>query len=104
MNMPKDIFSNNSQQEIMGSREVFIENLEKSIEKLEIGIEEAEGMIELCTPEWCRATENMMDELSNRISSISEPAWTSDKDTHKLKELKRRLHDVYARYKHISQP
>jgi hypothetical protein len=103
MSMPKDIYQNNSQPGIIEARRLFIENLEESIKKLERGIEEAEGMVDICTPEWCRATENMMDELLNRIYSISEPDWSPEQDNHKLKVLKRRLHDVYTKYKQISQ-
>lgn len=98
MTMPKDMYQNNSQEEIIEYRRFFIENMEESMEKLERGIEEAEGMVAICTPEWCKATENMMDELLNRIYSISEPYWSSDQDNHKLKMLKRRLHDLYMKY------
>jgi hypothetical protein len=101
MTMPKDMYQNNLQEGIIESRRLFIENLEESIEKLEKGIEEAEVMVDICTPEWCRATENMMDELLNRIYSISEPDWSSVQDSHKLKLLKRRLHDVYTKYKKL---
>jgi hypothetical protein len=44
-------------------------------------------------------TEQTFDEISNALFSISEPSWASDEDSKKLKALKKRVHDVYAKYK-----
>jgi hypothetical protein len=33
------------------------------------------------------------------IFSISEPYWSSEEDSKKIKEPKRRVHDLYAKYK-----
>jgi hypothetical protein len=44
-----------------------------------------------------------MDELNNRISSISEPRWSSEEDSERIRSLKKRLHDCYARYKAVSK-
>jgi hypothetical protein len=36
----------------------------------------------------------------NSLFSITEPGgWSSDEDSKKIKELRRRLHDLYAKYK-----
>ena len=43
--------------------------------------------------------EHVIDELSNSLFSISEPRWTNDEDSKKIKTLKRRVHDLYAKYK-----
>ena len=77
----------------------FVDNLEKSLELLEKEIDFTSKMVNACTVEWCEATERAMDEISNSVFSISEPSWTSDEDSKRLKALKRRVHDVYARYK-----
>jgi hypothetical protein len=45
-----------------------------------------------------------MDELGNALFSISEPRWSSDEDSGKIKELKHRLHDLYAKYKSVPKP
>lgn len=73
--------------------------LEKSLEQLEKDIDEAAAMADACTEEWCTATEHVIDELGNALFSISEPRWSDESDSKKIKELKRRLHDIYAKYK-----
>jgi hypothetical protein len=77
----------------------FVDNLEKSLEILEKEIAFTSKMVNACTLEWCEATERAMDEISNSLFSISEPSWLSKEESKKLKELKRRVHDVYAKYK-----
>ena len=103
MVMPKDSFHEAIQQEVVDSWKALVESMERSLAMLERGIEEAEMMTGICTPKWCVATENVMDELNNRISSISEPRWSSQEDSERLRSLKKRLHDCYARYKAVSQ-
>ena len=78
--------------------------LEKSLEKLERDIYEAAEMSDACTEEWCTATEHVIDELGNALFSISEPRWADESDSKKIKMLKRRLHDLYAKYKGVSSP
>ena len=77
----------------------FIINLEKSLDVLEKEIEFTSKMVNACTLEWCQSTEYAFDEINNALFSISEPAWTSDDDSKRLKALKRRVHDIYAKYK-----
>ena len=95
MSIPIDAIPN----EMVDGWRMFVNNLAKSLDMLEKDIEEAAQMQEECTLEWCEATEHVIDELSNSLFSISEPRWTSDEDSKKLKALKRRVHDLYARYK-----
>ena len=99
MVMPKDSFQTEIQHEVVETWRTFISNMEKSLELLENGINEASEMREICTSEWCVATEHVIDELSNSLFSISEPSWASDEDSKKIKALKKRLHDLYAKYK-----
>lgn len=87
------------QKEVVEGWRVFVNNLERSLDLLEKDIEEAAEMAALCTSEWCTATEHVIDEISNALFSISEPRWISEKDSQKLRKLKRRLHDLYAKYK-----
>lgn len=77
----------------------FVESLEESVKTLEKEIEFTGKMVNACTLEWCEATERAMDDISNSLFSISEPSWLPAEDSKKLKMLKRRVHDVYARYK-----
>ncbi len=87
------------QKEVVEGWRVFVNNLERSLELLEKDIEEAAQIADLCTSEWCTATEHVIDEISNALFSISEPRWISEKDSRKLRKLKRKLHDLYAKYK-----
>jgi hypothetical protein len=80
----------------------FMENLEDTVKLLDEDIQEAAEMGEICTDEWCLATEHTLDELANVIFSISEPRWASLEDSQKIKSLRHRVHDLYAQYKSIS--
>lgn len=95
MSMPKD----EMQREYMDAWRTYLKSFEKSLENLEADINEASEMTEICTDEWCQATEHVIDELSNALFSISEPRWSNPEDSAKLKELKRRVHDLYADYR-----
>jgi phage shock protein A len=77
----------------------FVDNLEKSLDLLEKEIEFTSKMVNACTLEWCEASERAIDDISNSLFSISEPSWLSEEDSRKLKALKRKVHDVYAKYK-----
>ena len=87
------------QKELVEGWRVFVNNLEKGLDILEEDIDEAANMADTCTNEWCQATEHVIDELSNSLYSISEPKWGSDEDSKKIKSLKKRVHDIYAKYK-----
>ena len=95
MEMPAEII----RKEVVEGWKVFVDNLEKSLGLLEKEIDFTSKMADACTLEWCQATEQVIDEISNSLFSISEPSWASDEDTGKLKKLKRRVHDLYAKYR-----
>ena len=59
-------------------------------------------MSDVCTSEWCEATEQVLDELSNSVFSISEPRWAPKEDSDKIKKPNRRVHDLYAKYRSVS--
>ncbi|MFO7739700.1 MAG: hypothetical protein R6V46_14565 [Desulfatiglandaceae bacterium] len=99
MAMPKDSFQSSIQDQLVDNWKTFINNMEKSLDTLEKGIDEATEMSSVCTAEWCEATEHVIDELSNSIFSISEPHWSSEEDNKKIKQLRKRVHDLYAMYK-----
>jgi hypothetical protein len=99
MAMPKDSFQSSIQEQLVDNWKTFIINMEKSLDTLEKGIDEAAEMSNVCTAEWCEATEHVIDELSNSVFSISEPHWSSEEDSKKIKQLRKRLHDLYAKYK-----
>jgi hypothetical protein len=103
MVLPRDSFQMQVQKNVMKSWKQLMKSTEESLKFLEKGIDEASGMRKICTDEWCVATEHVLDELSNELFSISEPRWASEEDSKKLKALKRRVHDLYAKYKAASK-
>jgi len=103
MPLPRDTFQADVRNQIIQRWRDFIKSMEESLKILEKDLDEAEEMSEKCTGEWCEATEHVIDELSNSLFSISEPRWSSEEDSKKLKVLKRRIHDLYAKYKSVAQ-
>jgi hypothetical protein len=87
------------QEDVLESWRQFISSMENSLNILEKGLDEAVEMRDICTDEWCVATEHVLDDLSNGLFSISEPSWSPEEDSKKIKALKRRVHDLYAKYK-----
>jgi len=77
----------------------YVTALETSIRNLEKDIEEAADMTDRCTAEWCTATEHVIDEINDALFMISEPRWSTDEDSKKIKVLKRRVRELYAKYK-----
>jgi hypothetical protein len=104
MVLPRDSFQTQVQGEVLSSWRDFISGLERSLVLIEKGMDEAVEMRGVCTDEWCVATEHVMDELSNALFSISEPRWAPEEDSRKIKELKRRMHDLYSKYKAVRNP
>ncbi len=81
----------------------FTEQLAKSLELVSQEIDEAGEMANSCTDEWCQATEGAIDELAKMIFSISEPRWLPAEESHKISNLRCRVHDLYARYKAVKK-
>ena len=97
MSMPRDeIYS-----EMETAWGVFTQSLEKSLRLLDDDIKEAKQMAGKCTDEWCAATEHVIDDLSNALFSISEPRGSDAVVSRKIKELKHRVHDLYADYRQV---
>ena len=97
MSMPKD----EMQQEYVNSWRNYLNSLDLAVQKLETDVKEASEMAGVCTDEWCEATEHVIDELSNALFSISEPRWSSPEDSLRIKQLKRRVHDLYVDYRNV---
>ena len=89
------------EKETLEAWRVFVDSLDQSLVRLEKDLEEGKEMRDICTDEWCRATEHYIDDIGNALFSISEPRWASEEDSKKIKNLKRRLHDLYAEYKGV---
>lgn len=76
----------------------FMKNLTDSLNQLENDIEVSRTIDSICTGEWCRAIEFSLDELAKDLYSISEPRWIADDYSRTLRNSRRRLHDLYAKY------
>lgn len=87
------------EQALLLNHRQFVNGLEKSISILENDIHEAEGMDITCTDEWCKATENFIDELHKDIYAISEPRWADAEDSARISRLRKRVKELYVHYK-----
>jgi len=92
---------NEMMESFMTGHRDFMTNLEITTGLLEQDINETAEMEAICTDEWCLATEHTLDDLANMIFSISEPRWANGNDSQKIKTLRHRVHDLYAKYKSV---
>jgi hypothetical protein len=84
------------------SHRVFMKNLIDSLDRLEQDIEASREVDSVCTGEWCRAVELSLDEINKDLYSISEPRWLGDDYSRTLRNSRRRLHDLYAKYRGLA--
>jgi len=87
------------EKETLEAWKTFVDSLDRALTNLEQELKEGKEMRDICTDEWCQATEHYIDDIGNALFSISEPRWASEEDSRRIKSLKRRLHDMYAEYK-----
>ncbi|MCB2215209.1 hypothetical protein [Desulfofustis glycolicus] len=79
----------------------YMKNLTVCLDRIEKEFEESREIDEICTGEWCRAIEFSLDELAKDLYSISEPRWVSQDYSRTLRNMRRRLHDLYAKYQGV---
>lgn len=79
----------------------FIDGLERSLQLLDETLSEVEEVTEAIPGEWADDIEPIIDDLARYVYAISEPIGASAEDSRKIKELRRRLHDYYARFASI---
>lgn len=77
----------------------FMKNIVVGLDKIEQDFEAYREIDNICTGEWCRAIELSLDELANEIYSISEPRWVADDYSRTIRNMRKRLHDLYAKYR-----
>ncbi|MDJ0782226.1 MAG: hypothetical protein QNJ22_09655 [Desulfosarcinaceae bacterium] len=70
--------------------------LDRSVRDLEEDLRESARMQGFCKGEWCSANRHVLDEIGNALFMISEPRCTTKAQSRRIKELKQRLHDLYA--------
>ena len=62
-------------------------------------IDQVADVSNVCTDEWCRSAEDMLDYLHKNLYSISEPRWADKEVSHKIHELRDRVKDLYVHFK-----
>ena len=77
----------------------YVQSLENYLEQEENAIDRAVHLSSTCTDEWCETTEEVIEELSKAIFSVSAPRWITPEDAKRIKTLKRRAQDLYVKYK-----
>ena len=101
MSMPREMYHRDLLGHMGESWKTLIENMNISLDMLEENLDEVAQMSDACTSEWCEATEHVLDDLSNAVFTISEPRWASEEQSAKIRSLKRRVHDLYAKYRSV---
>lgn len=80
----------------------FVSSLENSLEIIEQELKEAKDMSNVCTDEWCRSTESVIDDIHMQVYSISEPRFATEKDSRKIKALRQKVRDLYVTFRGVS--
>ncbi len=80
----------------------YLKSLENYLDQEENAIDRAFRLSSTCTDEFCETTEEVIDELTKAIFSVSEPRWITPEDAKRIKTLKRRAQDLYTKYKNAA--
>ncbi len=75
----------------------YLENLFASLQRMEQAVDEAAQMPMDCTEAWCANARALLDELNHQIFSIHEPRWSRPEDSARIKAMKQKIYDIYAR-------
>lgn len=79
----------------------YIQSLEASLNGVEKQIIEAGKTSSFCTEDWCTATEQLMEDLFHAVFTVHTPAFITAEDNNKLKNLKKRIQELYAQFKSV---
>ena len=79
----------------------WMEGVEETLEEVDQRLGQAREVQEICTDEWCEATDTLLDDLHHVLFSISEPKWTSEEDSRKIRELRTRVRKLYERFEEV---
>ncbi len=70
-----------------------------ALDRLEQIVDDVSSLRGVCHDEWCDSNECMLDEASIFAFAISEPHWASAEDSKRLRNLKKRIHDLFLELK-----
>ena len=76
---------------------IYMENLFASMQKMEQAVNDAAEMPMDCTEAWCTNARALLDDLNHQIFSIHEPKWSTSEDSARIKTMKKKIYDIYAR-------
>jgi hypothetical protein len=82
----------------------YLQALEESLDILDKELATAEKDSQVCTIEWCTSTEELIADLVHVIYNLHVPKWISKESADRLKEQKKRIHNLYARFITITTP
>lgn len=87
------------EQERVEAWRTYVKSLENYLDQEENAIDRSFQLSSTCTDELCETTEEVIEDLSKAIFSVSEPRWITPEDTKRIKTLKKRVQELYAKYK-----
>jgi hypothetical protein len=73
----------------------FSDSFEDSLERLEEIVNDVSDLRQVCSDEWCDATECLLGEATIAAFAISEPHWASEEDSKRLRDIKKRIHGLH---------
>jgi hypothetical protein len=81
----------------------YLDNLDKALGVIEQQVREAKEVRDICTDEWCEATEHAIEELNDQVTHIHEPWFTTKEDSQRIKAMKKRLREIFYEYKKTAE-
>lgn len=98
----KDAIDSAQQRELKDlSWDIYSDSFENSLERLEEILDDVSDLRQVCSDEWCEATECLLGEATIMAFAISEPHWASEEDSRRLRDLKRRIHNLHLNRKPV---
>jgi hypothetical protein len=86
----------------MAAWSAYLSTLEHSLLQMERSIEESISVPSACTNEWCESVEEVIDELTEAIYAFKIPRWADEEQITRVKTLKQKARQVYAKYTRAS--
>jgi flagellar hook-basal body complex protein FliE len=76
----------------------YLSTLEHALTQMEKSIKDSVSDSAACTNEWCESVEEVIDELTEAIYSLNIPRWADPEQAARVKSLKKKAREVYAKY------
>ena len=86
------------EKDTMASWAAYLSTLEQALRQMEKSIDNSISTPSVCTNEWCESVEEVIDELTDAIYALNVPRWADKEQTKRVKALKKKAREVYAKY------